>query len=64
MTRDEAIALLMGGDEYIRYSVKWGGTEEQQASLVLDGDFTADHLEALLLIMRNEPDLFTLRENS
>lgn len=63
MTRDEAIKHLTGCTEYIRHSIAWAGTEDEQCRVVLDGRFTADQLEAISLIMRNEPALLELREN-
>lgn len=62
MNRDEAIAALEGCDEYMRYSVAWIGTDEQKARMVLDGRFTIAELEAIVLIMRNEPALFAAKE--
>lgn len=64
MTREEAIAHLLGCTEYLRYSVAWADTPEARPRLILDGEFTPDQLEAFALIMRNEPDLFKLRENT
>lgn len=64
MIREEAIAHMLGCNEYMRYSVAWSGTEEEKQYIVLDGRYTANQLEALALIMRNEPDLFKLREST